>query len=116
MSRWNHAKKKKYDHQRADLLKEKDEWEKDKKALEKVSNPSGEVINLNIGGMKGVTTSIDVLTSDKGSNLEKLFKGEHKQKMIDGEVFIDRDGETFKQLLNYLRNGQDLIPEFDSKN
>tara|TARA_B110000285_G_scaffold166531_1_gene186055 strand:+ start:650 stop:787 length:138 start_codon:yes stop_codon:yes gene_type:complete len=36
--------------------------------------------------------------------------------MIDGEVFIDRDGETFKQLLNYLRNGQDLIPEFDSKN
>lgn len=66
--------------------------------------------------MKGVTTSVDVLTSDKGSNLEKLFKGEHKQKMIDGEVFIDRDGETFKQLLNYLRNGQDLIPEFDSKN
>jgi hypothetical protein len=28
--------------------------------------------------MKGVTTSVDVLTSDKGSNLEKLFKGEHK--------------------------------------
>ena len=97
-------------------MKEKDEWEKDRKALEKVSNPAGEIINLNIGGLKGVTTSIDVLTSDKGSNLEKLFKGDHKQKMVDGEVFIDRDGETFKQVLNYLRNGQDLIPDFDSKN
>ena len=61
-----------------------------------MSNPSGEVLKLNIGGLKGVTTSIDVLTSDKGSNLEKLFKGDHKQKMIDGEVFIDRDGDTFK--------------------
>lgn len=116
MARWNHAKKKKYSHQREDLLKEKDEWEKDRKTLEKVSNPAGEIINLNIGGLKGVTTSIDVLTSDKGSNLEKLFKGDHKQKMVDGEVFIDRDGETFKQVLNYLRNGQDLIPDFDSKN
>lgn len=116
MSRWNHAKKKKYQHQREDLLKEKDDWEKDKKALEKASNPTNEVVNLNIGGLKGVTTSLDVLTSDKGSNLEKLFKGDHKQKMIDNEVFIDRDGETFKLVLNYLRNGQDLIPEFDSKN
>lgn len=105
MSRWNHAKKKKYKHQREDLLKEKDDWEKDKKALEKASNPTNEVVNLNIGGLKGVTTSLDVLTSDKGSNLEKLFKGDHKQKMIDNEVFIDRDGETFKLVINYLRNG-----------
>lgn len=105
MSRWNHAKKKKYDHQRTDLLKEKDDWEKDKKALEKASNPEGEVINLNIGGTHKMMTSVDVLTSDKGSNLEKLFKGDHKQKMIDGEVFLDRDGETFKSMLNYLRNG-----------
>lgn len=105
LDRWNHIKKKKYDHQRTDLLKEKDDWVKEKKELEKVSNPVGEVVNLNIGGMKGITSSIEVLTSDKGSNLEKLFKGDHKQKMIDDEVFLDRDGETFKALINYLRNG-----------
>jgi hypothetical protein len=40
--------------------------------------------------------SIDVLKSDKGSDLEKLFSGDFKHKVIDGKVFLDRDGETFK--------------------
>tara|TARA_B100000780_G_C20841099_1_gene334259 strand:- start:127 stop:387 length:261 start_codon:yes stop_codon:yes gene_type:complete len=86
-------------------LKEKDDWEKLKKTMELVSNPAGEVVNLNVGGMKGICASIEVLTSDKGSNLEKLFKGDHRQKMVDNEVFLDRDGETFKSIINYLRNG-----------
>lgn len=36
--------------------------------------------------------------------------------MIDDKVFLDRDGETFKLLINYLRNEQELEPEFDTKN
>jgi hypothetical protein len=48
--------------------------------------------------------SIDVLKSDKGSDLEKLFSGDFKHKVIDGKVFLDRDGETFKQVVNFLRN------------
>ena len=29
---------------------------------------------------------------------------------------MDRDGDTFKSVINYLRNGMDLVPEFESKN
>lgn len=50
-------------------------------------------------------TTVDVLRSDKGSNLDKMFSGKHEHKIIDGKVFLDRDGETFKMVINYLRNG-----------
>ncbi len=39
----------------------------------------------------------------------------HEQKVVDGKVFIDRDGEAFKDMLNYLRNGMGNYPKFDSK-
>jgi hypothetical protein len=81
--------------------------------MKKVTNPDGEVVDLNIGGTHQMMSSLDVLTRDKGSDLEKLFSGEHKHKIIDGKVFLDRDGETFKSLLNYLRNGMDVYPEFE---
>ena len=60
-------------------------------------------------------STIDVLKSDKGSDLEKLFSGDFKHKIIDGKVFLDRDGETFKQVLNFLRNGRKEMPSFNSK-
>ena len=69
-----------------------------------------------MGGTHELKTSVDILTSDKGSNLEKMFSGKHEHKIVDGKVFLDRDGDTFKLLINYLRNEQELIPEFDTKN
>ena len=45
-----------------------------------------------------------------------MFSGKHEHKIIDSKVFLDRDGPTFKTLVNYLRNEQELLPEFDSKN
>ena len=96
LARWNHAKKKKYDNQRQDMLAEKDQWLKDKAKMESISKPDGQVVDLNIGGTHQMTCSIDVLLSDKGSDLEKLFSGNFKHKIIDGKVFLDRDGEVFK--------------------
>lgn len=90
---------------RKDLLAEKIKWEKDQEKIERASKMNSEVINLNVGGTCELMTSIDILTSDKGSYLEKTFSGKHELKMIDGKVFLDRDGETFKTLINYLRNG-----------
>ena len=87
------------------MLAEKDQWLKDKAKMDSVSNPKGQVVDLNIGGSHQMTCSIDVLKSDKGSDLEKLFSGDFKHKVIDGKVFLDRDGDTFKQVLNFLRNG-----------
>jgi long-subunit acyl-CoA synthetase (AMP-forming) len=104
LSKWNHLKNKKYEAMREDLLAEKIVWEKDQEKIQKASKKDSEVIHLNIGGTVMLMTSIDVLTSDKGSNLEKMFSGKHEHKMIDDKVFLDRDGETFKTLINYLRN------------
>ena len=89
--------------QREDMLAEKVAWEKDQEQIQKASKKDTDVINLNIGGIE-LMTSADILCSDKGSNLEKMFSGKHEHKVIDGKVFLDRDGETFKTLINYLRN------------
>ena len=40
----------------------------------------------------------------------------HELKKIDEEVFLDRDGETFKTLVNFLRNDRKVFPEFNDKN
>jgi hypothetical protein len=36
----------------------------------------------------------------------------HELKIIDDEVFLDRDGKTFEALVNYLRNDRKVFPEF----
>jgi hypothetical protein len=72
--------------------------------IHKASKKDSEVIDLNVGGTHMLMTTVDILTSDKGSSLEKMFSGKHEHKMVDGKVFLDRDGDTFKTLINYLRN------------
>jgi hypothetical protein len=48
--------------------------------------------------------------------LAKLFSDMHELKKIDEEVFLDRDGQTFETLVNYLRNDRKVFPEFTDKN
>ena len=116
LSRWNHLKKKKYLEQREEILAEKIAWEKDQEKIQKASKKGSEIVDLNVGGTHELKTTVDILTSDKGSNLCKMFSGKHEHKIVDGKVFLDRDGDTFKMVINYLRNDQELIPEFDTKN
>lgn len=40
----------------------------------------------------------------------------HELKKINEEVFLDRDGQTFLHLVNYLRNNRMVFPEFADKN
>ncbi len=40
----------------------------------------------------------------------------HDLKIIDNEVFLDRDGKTFEALVNYLRNDRKVFPEFQDRN
>ena len=69
---------------REDLLSEKMAWEKDQERIQLASKKDSDVINLNVGGTCELMTSIDVLTSEKGSYLAKMFSGKHEHKMIDG--------------------------------
>jgi len=69
-----------------------------------------EIVYLNIGGKKYVTTKTTLLS--KGQNFfTPLITGNiksHKDK--DGAYFIDRNGTYFKPLLDYLRHGELLVP------
>jgi hypothetical protein len=58
-------------------------------------------------------TEKDILQSVKGSILKKLFSDMHELKIIDNEVFLDRDGRTFESLINYLRTDRRVFPKFD---
>jgi hypothetical protein len=63
-------------------------------------------VKLQVGD-HSFTTSRDTLCRVKGSMLEAMFSGRHAIKAEeDGSVFIDRDGEHFKFILNYLRDGK----------
>ena len=56
------------------------------------------------------------MQSVKGSMLAKLFSDMHELKKVDDEVFLDRDGKTFENLINYLRNDRKVFPDFTEKN
>lgn len=43
-----------------------------------------------------------------------MFSGRHEIQKHNGRIFIDRQGEAFINLINYLRNGK--YPIFKDKN
>ena len=45
------------------------------------------------------------MTQIQNSSLEAMFSGRHDVKKVNGKIFVDRDPEVFKLLIQYLRNG-----------
>ena len=64
-------------------------------------------VKLNVGGHH-FTTSLQTLTKDPNSRLAAMFSGEHDK---TGPIFLDRDGKHFRFILNYLRNGELVLPD-----
>ncbi|TPX57686.1 hypothetical protein PhCBS80983_g03649 [Powellomyces hirtus] len=65
----------------------------------------GNVRYLNVGGVMNATT-IETLTAVEGSLLAEWFGDENKRASLevkDGSYVIDRDGTSFRHILNYLR-------------
>jgi hypothetical protein len=65
-----------------------------------------EIIHLNVGGTK-YATSRSTLVSQPGTFLAEMFSGQmgEPRKDMDGSYFIDRDGSSFRHVLNFLRDG-----------
>lgn len=104
---------------RETILAEKVEWERERAVLEQELKGSfankNRLISLDVGGTHRITTNLDLLTAVKGSLLSKMFSGRHDvPKNAKGNVFLDRDGETFLTLVNYLRNYRRALPKLDS--
>lgn len=100
---------------REELLKEKQTWETAKKQLTKASRPDTEVVKLNIGGTHDAQIMIATLNAEKDSFLGKMFMSGDQYKPLvqeDGRIFMDRDGEAFLAVVNYLRDVKKTLPEF----
>jgi len=64
-----------------------------------------ETVKLNVGGVPYETTQ-NTLTRYQGSMLKSMFSGRHTSKLDEnGRYFIDRDGDLFKYILKFLRDG-----------
>lgn len=111
-----HASKKKgMDKVREELMKEKTNWDKAKDQLNKASRPDTEVVKFNISGTHEAQVMIATLNAEKESFLGKMFmSGDQYKPLIqeDGRIFIDRDGESFMHIINYLRDNKKTLPEF----
>jgi hypothetical protein len=74
------------------------------------------VLEINVGG-RVFATRRSTLAAVRGSRLAELF-GEGSPAFAtasrdhDGRVFLDRDGEHFGHVLDYLRRGGQLVGEF----
>ena len=79
------------------------------KKLDHVHFPS--IIELNVGGHR-FKTSLRTLIKDTNSMLAAMFSGRYEiERCKDGAFFINRDGTHFRFILNYLRNGELILPD-----
>ena len=80
----------------------------DLKFLFKLSNGAQEndILELNIGGTHQITTTRGTLIKYKNSALAVFFSGVYPLPKINNKIFIDREGETFINLVNFLRTGK----------
>jgi hypothetical protein len=90
--------------EKADLHREIAAMHKHKEAQE------GHVV-LDIGGYR-YTTSVQTLRRLPHTFFDAYFGGRYAMdRTEDGSIFIDRDGEHFGQVLEYLRDGVLLLAE-----
>ncbi|KRZ13563.1 BTB/POZ domain-containing protein KCTD16 [Trichinella zimbabwensis] len=104
------------------------DWSSPSSRMNDLGGESAKIIELNVGGKKYQTT-INTLTKDTGSWLGRQFMQTESPEMSpstdysdkeessamlpvsDGSYFIDRDGNLFRYVLEFLRNGKLLLPE-----
>ena len=73
---------------------------------------SGDIISLNVGGTI-YTTSRSTLTRYPDSRLAALFANPSSEFCpldAQGNFFVDRDGQSFRYVLNFLRTQQIILP------
>ena len=88
-----------------------EELQQEKDKIAKAQFNLSDILTLNVSGVtEGFTVPSSLLTSVEGSGLEAFFSGRHELKMVEQNPYLNRDPDTFKLLLQYLRNDmEDLM-------
>lgn len=68
--------------------------------------PTSPFVQLNVGGVCFSTTLDTLQKSPPGSALAEMLE---KQRPRDGVYFLDRDGRHFRYILNFLRDGIEVL-------
>ncbi|XP_067116269.1 putative potassium channel regulatory protein [Osmerus mordax] len=71
---------------------------------------SHDLITINVGGQRFTTTAF-TLRKHQDSRLARILDGKDPEhKLVNGQIFIDKDWTLFKFILEYLRAGQISLP------
>ncbi len=91
---------------RAAVDRDRAELDDEKARMRAASPPPDDVVKLNVGGAR-FETSRAVLTKVEDSMLGRMFgrcDAMLQSDPEDGSIFIDRDGERFRVILDFLRD------------
>ncbi|XP_003374071.1 BTB/POZ domain-containing protein KCTD16 [Trichinella spiralis] len=106
------------------------DWSSPSSRMNELGGESAKIIELNVGGKKYQTT-LNTLTKDTGSWLGRQFMQTESPEMSpstdysdkeqssamllvsDGSYFIDRDGNLFRYVLEFLRNVEEQNSKAD---
>jgi hypothetical protein len=91
---------------RAAVDRDRAEWDDEKARMRAAAPPPDDVVKLNVGGAP-FKTSRSVLTKVEDSMLGRMFgrcDAMLQSDPDDGSIFIDRDGERFRLILDFLRD------------
>ena len=72
--------------------------------IEKINSTNNDILDLNVGGAVGIQVSKNILCQVPETPLESMFSGRFNYKKIEGKIFVDRDPDIFKLIINYMRN------------
>ncbi|XP_055388800.1 kelch-like protein 1 [Condylostylus longicornis] len=90
--------------EREKFLQEFDAFEEERRKIRDTNIAVQTVVDLNVGGVVFETSRL-TLVQQQGSFLESLLNGRHQvSRDRHGRIFIDRDSELFRILLQFLRD------------
>jgi len=89
---------------RSVLEAERAAYEAEKQRVAALTGGLSSIVKLNVGGEE-VETLRSTFLSQRGSLLESMFSGKHPVETDQsGRYFLDRDPETFKLLISFMRS------------
>jgi hypothetical protein len=95
----------------AEVAEERSDLHREIAAMHKHKEAQEGHVELNVGGYR-FETSVQTLRRLPHTFFDAYFSGRYAQDVCaDGSIFIDRDGEHFGQVLQYLRDGVVAVAE-----